>query len=265
MGLSRPGFVKEIKRHWNIDIADIPLGDYGWGFVKLETLFLNNGERFFVLDADTVMTGKLLEERAKSTAPFFVDNELLSNEDSKRLYYDWDEVKTLDPSVQTANRAFNVGQWFGTGGLLKREEFDKLIDWTFPRKLKYPNVFMGGDQGIINCVLLKKEALEQLKIDRQTIMRWPAKGMDDITPQTIKDESAPALIVHWAGLKQVFLHRMPGSDLLMFFENYYYTRIPNGSIVRIKNIVYHIYMQWKHYISVRFHLSIRKYFGYISK
>ena len=31
--------------------------DYGWGFVKLEVLFGPPGEKFLVLDSDTVLTG----------------------------------------------------------------------------------------------------------------------------------------------------------------------------------------------------------------
>ena len=37
--------------------------------------------------------------------------------DFKRLYYDWEELREIDPKVQSARSAFNVGQWFGTAGV----------------------------------------------------------------------------------------------------------------------------------------------------
>ncbi len=254
------GLDKELKKYWNVDLVNIPSGDYGWGLVKLEPLFMNDGESFLVMDVDTVMTGRILEERDKSAAPFFVDDEFLSDSDFKRLYYDWDEMQKFDPLVPSARKAFNVGQWFGKGGLVKRHEFNGLVDWTFPRKLKYPHLFMGGDQGVINYVVLKKESFEELKIDRKTIMRWPANGMDDLTPDKIANGSAPALIVHWAGMKKTFVSRMVGSELLLFFERFYYSRIPNAKWVRLTDITFHIYLQWKHNIQVRLSLALRKYF-----
>jgi len=253
------GLDEELKKYWNVDLVNLPAGDYGWGLIKLEPLFMNNSESFLVMDVDTIMTGKVLEKKAKSSASFFVDDEFLSDNDFKRLYYDWDEMKKFDPLVQSARKAFNVGQWFGTGGLVTREDFNELVDWTFPRKLKYPHLFMGGDQGVINYVLLKKEAFNELKIDRNTIMRWPANGMNDLTPDKIKDGSAPALIVHWAGMKKVFLSRMVGGALLIFFERFYYSRIPNAKWVRLKDIVYHVYLQYRHKTHVWLNLALRKF------
>src|SRR5436190_24325005 len=48
------GLAKQLKRYWNVDLADLPLGDYGWGLVKLEPLFGPSGQRFMVCDVDTI-------------------------------------------------------------------------------------------------------------------------------------------------------------------------------------------------------------------
>ncbi len=254
------GLDRELKKSWNVDLVDLPEGDYGWGLVKLEPLFFKPGERFLVLDADTVMTGKILERRAKSDASFFVDDEQLPDADFKRLYYDWDKMREIDDKVQSARKAFNVGQWFGTAGLVKREEFDRWVDWSFPRKLHYQEYFMGGDQGVMNYVLLQKEAFENVTIERQTIMRWPGNGMNDLTPDSVKTGTAPALVVHWAGMKKTAVGKMTGGDLLLFFEKFYYTKIPNRKFTRAKDICYHSYLQWKHYIAVRLRLFSKKIF-----
>ncbi len=254
------GLAAELKTHWNVDVADLPVGDYGWGLVKLEPLFGPPGQRFLVMDVDTVFTGKVLELRAASDAPFFVDDEALSDADFKRLYYDWDKLASVDPDVQSARKAFNVGQWFGTAGLVKREEFDRWVEWTLPRKLRYPDLFMGGDQGVLNYVVLKKEALDGLKIDRRTLMRWPGDGLIGLDAASVAAGTAPALVIHWAGMKATFLHDMAGGDLLQFFEDWYYQRMPMGAVRRRLALWRHVWIQWSFAIGRRVKLRLRSWF-----
>jgi len=255
------GLSAEVKRYWNVDVVNLPIGDYGWGMVKLEPLFGPAGQRFMVVDVDTVFTGKVLDLRAQSDAPFFVDDEQLSDADFKRLYYDWDKLRDIDPNVQSATKAFNVGQWFGTAGLVQREEFDRWVEWTLPRRLRYPNLFMGGDQGVCNYVLLQKEALGKLRIDRRTFMRWPANGMADLDVDSVAGGTAPALVIHWAGVKAIFLRNMVGSDILRFFEDYYYSKLPTGRLRRTFALLRHIWIAVEFEISRRIKLRWRIWFG----
>ena len=46
----------------------------------------------------------------------------------RAMYYDWHKLRKIDPNAQWPTRAFNVGQWFGTAGVVKREEFDPWVD-----------------------------------------------------------------------------------------------------------------------------------------
>ena len=78
------GLARELKQHWGVEVADLPRGDYGWGFVKLEPLFGPPGQRFLVMDVDTAFTGRVLDVRAESDAPFFVDDEQLPDAEFKR-------------------------------------------------------------------------------------------------------------------------------------------------------------------------------------
>jgi hypothetical protein len=256
----QPGLAEELKTYWNVDVANLPAGDYGWGLVKLEPLFGPPGQRFLVMDVDTAFTGRVLEERAKSDAPFFVDDEVLSDADFKRLYYDWDKLAAIDPDVQCARKAFNVGQWFGTAGIVRREEFDRWVEWTLPRKLRYPDLFMGGDQGIMNYVVLKKEAFEGLKIHRQTLMRWPGNGMEGLDAASVAAGTAPPLVIHWAGMKATLLRDMVGADLLQFFEDWYYARMPMGRLRRILALWRHVRIQWWFYIWRRVKLRWKIWF-----
>jgi len=256
----QPGLAEELKRHWGVEVADLPAGDYGWGLVKLEPLFGPPGQRFLVMDVDTVFTGPVMDVRAESDAPFLVDDERLSDADFKRLYYDWEKLAGIDPQVQSARAAFNVGQWFGTAGLVTREDFDAWVEWTLPRRLRYPDLFMGGDQGVMNYVVLQKEALEGLRIERRTIMRWPGDGMDGLDAWSVAAKTAPPLVVHWAGMKATLLRDMVGGDLLQFFEDYYYSRMPAGGARKRLALWRHVWIQWSFALDRRVKLRWRNWF-----
>jgi hypothetical protein len=253
------GLAEELRR-WSVELVDLPEGDYGWGFVQLEPLFGKPGERFLVLDVDTVMTGPVLD-LWQSDSHFLVDNEQLSNVDSKRLYYDWEKLATVDPDIQSAKIAFNSGQWFGTAGLVSRGEFDPWLEWTMPRHLRYPQHFMGGEQGVMNCVLLKKEALDGIRIERRTLMRWPGHSMQGLDVASVASRIAPPLVIHWAGVKKARVGAMVGGDLLLFFERYYYDHVPAGKIHRLFAIWRHYFIQCRHFVSVKTKLTFRKWFG----
>jgi hypothetical protein len=252
------GLASELRRYWGVELVDLPEGDYGWGLVKLEPLFGPPGESFLVVDVDTAFTGPVLGLRAASDAPFFVDNEQLSDADFKRLYYDWDKLLEIDAKVQSARTAFNVGQWFGTAGLVKREEFDPWIEWALPRRLRYPELFMGGDQGVMNYVILQKEAFEGLHIERRTIMRWPGHSMEGLNAESVAKLTAPPLVIHWAGMKKPALRHMVGGDILLFFEKFYYTRVPAGQLRRWLAICQHFLIHWMHWVRVRVTLTYRR-------
>ena len=255
------GLAEELHRYWGVELVDLPRGDYGWGLVKLEPLFGPAGQRFLVMDVDTVFTGRVLDIRAQSDAPFLVDDEQLSDANFKRLYYDWDKLREIDPRAQSARAAFNVGQWFGTAGLVKREEFDPWVEWTLPRRLRYPEYFMGGDQGVMNYVILQKEAFEGLRIERRTIMRWPGTSIEGLDVESVSKGTAPPLVIHWAGMKKTLLRGMVGADLLLFFEKFYYQRLPAGKLRRVLANCYHVWLQCLHAVQWRMRLQYRKWIG----
>jgi hypothetical protein len=259
----QPGLAEEVAKYWNVGLASLPVGDYGWGMVKLEPLFGAPKQSFMVCDVDTVFTGPVLDVRAKSDAPFFVDDEQLSDADSRRLYYDWDKLRAIDPKVVSAIPAFNVGQWFGTAGLVKRDEFDRWIEWTLPRRLRYQQYFMGGDQGVTNYVLLQKEAYEGLRIERHKLMRWPGypNSLDGLDVASVAAKTAPPLVIHWAGVKCLFLRNMVGYELLQYFENLYFSRLPFGRVRRTVAAWRFVENRIRFEISRRIKLRRRIWFG----
>jgi len=230
-------FLREVALHFGVKVHPVPPGDYGWGFVKLEPLFDPPGDPFLVLDADTVLTGPLpdtIDARLSSPgAPaFLVDEEDQPESEMRRLYYDWDRAREVDPAATRPAFVFNSGQWVGTPGILKREDFEPWVEWGFPRRLKHPELFMPGDQGIINYVLNQSFATGRFRVDRLPLMRWPGHGMEEFSAAAVAAGSAPARVIHWAGMKHPRLRDMEGADLLGHFERIYYARIPCGRILR---------------------------------
>ncbi len=225
---------EELRRYWKIGIANIPGGDYGWGFVKLEPLFGPPGERFLVLDSDTVLAGPVLEAFARSRSPFLVDEEEKSETETKQLYYDWEKVRKLDPRARPPQFVFNSGQWFGTAGVLTRRDFDPWVEWSMPRQTHPVDHFKSGEQGILNFILNQKVMAELLSVDRRDIMRWPPGSMEGVTPDSVSRRAAPAVVVHWAGAAKARRRRdMIGADLLALFERAYYQRLPGRQLRRV--------------------------------
>jgi hypothetical protein len=233
-GRLQHGLTDELQRYWDVRAAELPSkGDYGWGFVKLEPLFGLPGEKFLVLDSDTVLTGTVLDLWSDNRAPFLVDDEKQSEANTKRLYYDWEKVRVIDPRAQPPRFVFNSGQWFGTAGVLMRDDFAPWVAWTLPRRTSPPGHFMNGEQGILNYVFNQKAALEGLQVERRQIMCWPVNSMQGLDSETVSRRTALPRIVHWAGLKKARQRDMIGADLLSFFEKVYYGRLPAGEAWRI--------------------------------
>ena len=258
-GSLQRGLAAELQKFWDVELADLPnSGDYGWGFVKLEALFGPIGERFLVLDSDTALAGPVLGLWKEDGAPFLVDDEKQLDDDEKRIYYDWKKVLQIDRTARSPEFVFNSGQWFGTAGVLSREDFSLGLVWTMPRSTTPPGYFMNGEQGILNYVLNRKVTLEGLKVERKQIMRWPGHSMGGVNAESIAKRTAPPLVIHWAGMKKPALGDMVGGDILLFFEKFYYTRLPAARARRQFAICQHFLIHWMHWVRVCVKLTYRR-------
>ena len=168
-----------------------------------------------------------------------MDDETQSDEDVRRLYYDWPRVRSFDEAARAPEFVFNSGQWFGTAGVLTRDDFAPWIEWSMPRRLRHPDCFMPGDQGVLNYVLNRK-ALDGLQVERRKIMCWPGHSMRGLSAEAVARREADSLIVHWAGMKRLWQRDMVGSDLLAYFEDAYYRRVPRGRARRAWTLSQHV-------------------------
>jgi hypothetical protein len=221
---------RELAHDWDVEPAPFRRGDYGWGFVKLEPLFGKDAERFLVLDSDTVLAGPVAG--LWRDGEFLVDDEQQTDSDARRLAYDWDRLRTIHPSSRRPAFVFNSGQWFGTAGIVRRQDFDRWVAWTMPRALRHPDCFMPGDQGVLNLVLNEGDAGGRFRVARRRIMQWPGHGMAGIDAAAVAARTAPPVIVHWAGMKRLRMGAMVGGDVLRFFEGQYYAAKSAGALRR---------------------------------
>ncbi len=214
----------EIEEKWNVKIFKTAKKDFGWGFAKLEPLFQPERKRFLIVDSDTVFTGPVLDELNKSSADFIVDDETQAADDIKRLYFDKDRLKEIDPSFHPSGKNFNTGQWVGMSGRLTRHHFDNVLAWGKPPILKYPECFMQADQGILNYVLEKLAHQGEISLDRVNLMLWAPRDLEHIELDRLISASPYRQVIHWAGVKKPYLKRMIRADILDFFERFYYSR-----------------------------------------
>lgn len=256
-GLLERGLAATMRDYWDTGVADIPEGDYGWGLVKLEPLFGPVGERFLVLDSDTVIAGPVLSLWSADDPPFLVDDEVQSADDTKRLYYDWEKVREIDARAVPPSFVFNSGQWFGTAGILTRDDFAPWVEWSFPRKTRHAECFMPGDQGVLNYVLNRKAERDGLNVKRRKIMRWPEHGMEGLDVGTVAARRAAPLVVHWAGIRKARRRRTTGGDLLDHFERQFYSRLPYGTLRRMAARCWYPTEFWRRQARSRARLGLR--------
>jgi hypothetical protein len=259
-GRLQRGLADELLHYWNVVTADLRLtGEYGWGFVKLEPLFGPHNEQFLVLDSDTVLTGPVLELWNKCSAPFLVDNEDQAEADVRRLYYDWEKLQMIEPNALPPRFVFNSGQWFGTAGVLTRNDFAPWVNWTMPRSLRHPTCFMPGEQGILNYVLNQKSARGGLLVERQQLMRWAGHSINDVSVEAVSQRNVAPRVVHWAGVKKARQQDMAGADLLGYFEQLYYERLLGGEARRVLAGYKDALSYLLHAAKVRAKLAFRKF------
>lgn len=223
---------REIERRWNVNVLDTSGRKFGWGFAKLEPLFFDSSEKFLIVDSDTVFTGRVLDMLDGYSAAFIVDDETQPQEEIRRLYFDREALAKLDPAFVPCGKNFNSGQWVGTSNLVRREDFAHVVEWSNPPKLSHPEMFMPGDQGILNYMLEKMASMGKFELARAPLMWWAPRDISELDIHKMARSSPYSRIIHWAGCKLYSKDPMPRADILAFFEQHYYSRVRWGGLVR---------------------------------
>lgn len=233
-----PFSTSELERGWQVSVLKTETKKFGWGFGKLEPLFLPEKQRILVLDSDIVMVGPVLDLLAQYNEDFIVTQEDPPDRNFvERLYFDIAKLQEADELFVYPGYTFNTGQIVATTGILSRADFDRFVDWGDPPTLKSDDIFHCGEQGLLNYVLMKKFAARVLTMRRVPFMQVA----DNLACQQIKiaelNEKSPyQFVIHWCGLDRTpyspALAPMARQDILLYFEKRYYRGISFGPIRR---------------------------------
>jgi hypothetical protein len=207
---------------------------------KLNAFWARPGERFFVIDADTVLLGPLLETLQAFPEDFVVDwpGKLLQEERIEAFavegYLSTKLVQAQFPDYVPPRFFFNTGQIVGRGGIIQPEDISPfIIPGTYPTKSRYPDLFRWNDQGVLNFVLAEKARAGVCTIRPFSFMKWGFNpDRDKWKLKKIRRRNGIPYILHWAGWKLPFKSYLPHNDILNFFEVYYYRRLRWGFVRR---------------------------------
>jgi len=227
---------RDIEDEWNVRVYPTEGARFGWGFIKLEPLFGKDDCRFLVLDSDIVIVGRLLEALDDYSEDLVVHQQVQSEQDNDRLYFNVSKLMAFDPTFQFDGRTFNSGQWVGSTRKFNRNDFNKIIEWEEPRRLANPSVFR-NEQGAFNYVSQKLAAANRLTIAHYPMMIWAFQEAEALDLRKIRQNSPYPQLIHWAGQKQFLLRHMPRHDVLQLFEDHYYSRIKYASLNRTLRLV----------------------------
>lgn len=213
------------EKTFNVSIFKTDKKNFGWGFGKWEPLFLDGKGHFLVMDADTVITGPVLDRVANDEADFIVDDEIQPQDRFNEIYYHQERIKSVFPDFTYPGYSFNEGQWFGPYGKIKRNDFNYILDWTkSPPKSLYPDIIYQGAQGHLNFHLHRLQANKLVTIIRKKLMIWPKdQNADFLKMEKIMNRNVDyPYIIHWAGMPYLFFSELNRSDIIKFYLNYYH-------------------------------------------
>jgi hypothetical protein len=232
--LSRGDFsTAEMEQALGAELFPNPRGSWGWPWSKLAVFFHPQRERFLFLDSDTVLLGRLDGIYQKKEADFVVTGIRGIGPESETLnrhYLDQQLVRKLDPVYRFPGYAFNGGQMVITAGMFRQEDFASLVEFGPIPKNRYPEIFKHGDQGILNYFLAKAAAEGRARVAYEDfwIWGWDKKKMAEIGVGQLRVGGIPQ-IAHWAGGdKGSVFHNLVRKDILDFYEESYYRKVPAG-------------------------------------
>ncbi len=227
--VSGPFCTREIEEVWNVQLWPTAERSFGWGFIKLEPLFSAERVRYLILDSDIVFLGRVIDALEKFDTDFVVQQELQPESDVAPLYFDSAMIRaSINRVFPGPSFTFNSGQYVATSGLVSREDFGDLVVWAEPRRVRYPDMFNAGDQGVLNYVVNQRAATGRLTVARTPFMKWGREEMSEFAVAKLSDASPYPFVIHWAGLKKPRFGQMLRADILRHFEGAYYEKISNG-------------------------------------
>jgi lipopolysaccharide biosynthesis glycosyltransferase len=211
----------ELERAWHVQRFPTAIKHFGYGYSKLEPLFLPERRPYLMLDSDLLFLGPVLDQFRSLQADFVVDPERMGPTHLETFAYRLEPLARFDPLFQPPDFIFNAGQYVATSGLLTRNDFAAVLEWTEPRQLRQPAIFQCGDQGIINYVIFKNWLAGRLSLEEQHFYLYAGLDSSTVTLPQLRHKKSRPQIIHWPGPKPTDINQMKRADLLRFYQDFY--------------------------------------------
>lgn len=229
---------EEMETAWNVSVAAIPDPPRGM-FSKLEAFHFPGRRRLLLLDSDIIFLGRVLDKLEPFDEDFVVNwggTRPLDPQTQRRYalegYYDPEKLRQKLPDFEVPHFFFNGGQMVITSSVLGREELAAWMEGTPPgERLRDPEVIFNHEQGLLNVLLprMRREGRLSLAVCDFTCWSRHPEMLERFTVRDLQRRRGHPFLVHWAEWKPFFKTGLVRSDLLGFFEDLYYSRIPRGS------------------------------------
>lgn len=222
----------EIEEVFNVKIFPTDHKQFGWGWGKFALVLDKKKERYLFLDSDVVFLGPVLDKLSEYNEDFVVTGMKEKDKHNPTVnahYIDMKAIEAFDPTYQYPGFGFNTGQIVLTSGIITKSDCFSVVEFEPHFRSKHPELFKHADQGVLNYVLVKASQAGKANIRYADFWIWP--GLPEaakINLTGIKEKKGIPFILHWAGVKPVDFRRYPRYDILRFYEDYYYSQIPNG-------------------------------------
>ena len=228
----------ELEQAFQVKLLDLGKKEYGWGAAKIHFILseIFNNQRVLLLDSDTVLAGRFLHElySRNQAANFIVDAEYYSSPYEGNVplhYYKYDDIVKYDKNFTFPGFVFNTGHLVVTPGKIKKNDTEDLFDITVFPYYKRLDILPMPDQSLLNYLLPTMDSKGLIKLAAEKIMQWSeGEEVASIDLDQLKRGNTYPYIIHWAGALRVsHLRAMTRPDILLFFEDYYYSKVPFGS------------------------------------
>lgn len=223
-----------------LNVKEIDLGQEKYGYTSAKLLFILSKKfkyrKFLILDADTVFVGNVLSRLQKyvDKFDFVVSAEKIFTPGKKafsRFFYNAEWAKSKFPQLKYPGYVFNTGHIFVSPYKIKP---NKVVPYfskhSYPYwNEKYIKNFPTFDQSLLNIIIPILTDAGEISTKPILFSKWSdSRFVDKMLISKIKSGKYP-YIVHWcASPKDVNVINMHRGDILKFFNEYYYSKIPLG-------------------------------------
>ena len=235
-----------LEKYFNVLATDLGIPKMGWSGAKFHYLYQNvKGKKVLMLDADIVFTGPFLERLLPviESNDYVVSIEALNDPNArwvKDIYFDIEAIKAAYPAYVYPGFFFNAGQVFVTVSSIEEVVLNQFFNRDkFPFWLNQ-QLFPLVDQSVYNYLLPFLHTENKIKLGTDKFMLWGnCNEVLEISLHMVKEKRLQLGLIHWAGCARTpYLAKMVRGDLLNFFEDFYYSNLPNGIIKKsLKDII----------------------------